>query len=309
MTTGDFLFAGNSPQSFTGAASATQTMPAWWQDATKALITQGSAIAAQPYPLYQGPRVAPTSSLQNQSYDMARNLPNVGTGTVQQGAGLLGNVGQGFDSAEYNKYLDPYLKGANSEIGSLTGLATQNLTENILPAINQGFIGSGMYGLAGKNGVPSRYQTFTEQALKNANTALLNAQGGVLNNAYNNAMGSYGTGQGQRLQAGTNLGALGQIQNNMALQDMQAINALGGQQQGQTQANLNTAYGDFQNQAAYPQNQLNQLSALIHGYAPEPSKSIYQTQPLSTGTQTLAGQGYGANNGLGALGLLSMMGQ
>lgn len=298
MSTSDFLFQGSQPASMVTSSSTSPNTPDWLQEAWKTLVSRGSAIAGEAYTPYQGPRVAGFSPLQEQEQKLAGQMPGRNNALVQQGGqAIQGAIGQPFDEDAYNSYLAPYLKGANSEIDSLTNLVTTNLTENILPAISSGFIGAGMFG-QGKNGT-SPMAVADDRAIRNANTSLLQAQGGVLNNAYNNAMSSYQTNVGQRMQGGAQLGALGSIGNNIDLQNLGALGTVGAKQQAQTQANYDVAHQDFLNQRDYPIRNLDLMGALIHGYNIPVGSSTYQSNPSDT---NLAGMGYGATNLIGALG-------
>lgn len=297
MSNGDFLFSGATPSSFTSQSVSSTNYPDWFQDAEKALIARGSAIASQPYSVYQGPRVAPLSQPQMDAQGWATNGQGYERSLIGQGFSNASRVANGFDSNQFNKYLQPYLSGANNELDTIAKLGTRNLTENILPAVNNGFIANGMFG-------SSRNGDFQQRALRDSNESILNQQSSVLNNAYNNAMSAYGQGQNTSLNAANAQGALGQLEQIARMNDVNTLNNVGNIAQQQQQKNLDTAYGDFQQQRDAPLNNLNMLSGLIRGYQPQAITSTYNTQPLYQNAQTF---NPGAT-ALGSLGALSSLG-
>lgn len=105
-------------------------------------------------------------------------------------------------------------------------------------------------------------------------------------------------------QVGAAQGALGQTAQNMALQSDAALQAVGNQQQGQTQSNLDLAYQDFQNQALWPQTQANFMSQIIRGLpTPGQTTTVNANQPASPFTQfspSLASTILGIGNAAGA---------
>lgn len=304
-STSNFLFQGSTPASFTSTSTNNPNVPAWWNDAVQGILTEGAAVANQPYQAYQGPRIASLNSTQNQAIDNASTLANqTASGSspyVTQGSNMIQNGASGFNPDEFQSYLAPFTQGANSEISSLQDLSKQNLTENILPAVNQGFIANGMYGNASDGGVQSRNDLFNERALRDANTSLLQSEGSVLNNAYSGAMNSYLTGNNQKIAGGSAEGNLGTTNENIGLSNIGALNTLGQEQQNQTQNNYNLGYSDFLNQTQQPETSLQQFQSLLNGSSPTIGSTSYSTNPLSPGVVNQTGQGSGGSSFLSSV--------
>lgn len=282
-----FLFGSNPPSTYLSPVETTSSMPQWYQEAMRGLVTQAAGIANEPYTPYGGPRVAGLNPLQQSSIQNAGQAGTSGASTLNSAAGLAGNAGwTQFKQADFNKFLSPYTEGVVDRIGQL---GQRNLAENILPEINQSFIGSGMpFG--------SRHADFTARAARDTNESIMGAQSNALQQSYDSAMGNYQNAlqrQGQTAGIMAGIGT-GQTQNQMQAGGYQQI--MGGIQQQNQQQNLDTAYQDFLRQQQYPQDQLNTVNSILRGYAPyQPSNTqSYVGSPNQTSTTP-------ANSALGAL--------
>jgi len=109
-------------------------------------------------------------------------------------------------------------------------------------------------------------------------------------------------GLSQANTAATTLANLGTTEQNAKLQNIQAKTAAGAQQQALRQQYLDTNYADFLRQRDYPQELLNNYSALLHGVPVTPSS----TQTTYAPPPSLLSQISGA--GIGALSLSKLMG-
>jgi hypothetical protein len=189
-----------------------------------------------------------------------------------------------FDRNTFNQFLSPY---TDNVVNRIAQLGERNLSENLLPAVNDTFIRAGQFG-------GSRNADFTERALRDTDESILGQQATALESAQNNAMSNYNTAEGRSLQAGNSLGALGQLTGQENRNELNFTNTIGGQQQQQNQNNLNVAEQDFQNQKNYPLAQLGIVNAAIRGYQPPTSTTSYtgsQLNPANTSASplTLAG--------------------
>jgi hypothetical protein len=118
----------------------------------------------------------------------------------------------------------------------------------------------------------------------------------------------YGADTTQTMQAASQMGALGQQQQQMGLAGAGALQNVGAQQQALGQRNLDTAYADFLRQQNYPQEQITNMvgalqgvknavptATLQEGYAPyndsvaaaKAANSTTGLQNISTGVGTL----------------------
>lgn len=253
--TSDFLFSGTPPTSFTSTSYENKSLPDWWQAAAQGLIGKASSIASQPYPQYTGPRVAGWDPLQTQAYNNADSfMPQVNS--ELQGAQDLTNSGsQLFNQNDFNQFMNPYNKNVTDTIAQL---GAQNLSENLLPAVNDTFTKAGQFG-------SSRNADFTNRAVRDTQNSILQQQSAALQSGFANSMNSYQTAQGNQLAGGKQLGALGALTQATGQAQNNQDYALGAAGQGQQQTNLNQAYSDFTNQTQYPQQMLSLLNNIIHG--------------------------------------------
>jgi hypothetical protein len=106
----------------------------------------------------------------------------------------------------------------------------------------------------------------------------------------------------QRLGASELLGNLGQTQQQMDLQRLQAQLEAGGQQQALAQQSLNLGYEDFLRQQAFGKEQLAFLNSLVQGLAIQPGSTVTSYGKTPSMEQQILGQG------LGALGLYKSLG-
>lgn len=107
----------------------------------------------------------------------------------------------------------------------------------------------------------------------------------------------------QRLGASELLGNLGQTQQQMDLQRLQAQLQTGNQQQALGQQALNMGYEDFLRQQAYGKEQLAYLSALLQGVPIQPGSTVASYGRVPSTEQQLLG------SGISALGLYNSLGK
>jgi len=126
--------------------------------------------------------------------------------------GALGQYAQ-YDPAKMSTFMNPYTENV---IDANNQQSNQNLTENILPAVNSTFTGNGQFG-------STRNADFENRAIRDNQQTLNNTNANVLMNAQNQANTNYkdwtnmGTTAGQNdfnnwmTQANYPVGALGQL--------------------------------------------------------------------------------------------------
>lgn len=295
----DFLFSGSPPSSVTSYGDAATGTPKWYSDYTQGLIAKANAIAAEPYQTYSQPRVASFSPLQTQAFNMT-------PGAASAYKPYLQEAGQAYDTSMQGSALDtanPYLAAAGQNTSQLTSnymnpytdqvvnrvgdLAKRQLSENIIPTIQQQFIGGGTFG-------GSRSGAALGKATRDLQESTLATQGNLLNTGYQQAAqqasadlnryaqlgqtaGALSQADLQRqMQLGSQYAALGQQAQGQGLTEVAALEGVGQQQQSQAQKNLDTLYQDFLNQREYPRQNIAFLNAAVRGL----------TIPTQTTTQT-----------------------
>lgn len=133
------------------------------------------------------------------SYGAASPLLNQGA-NVDAAAAANPLVTQGTDRWTNNaaSYMSPYTSAVTDRIAQL---GQRNLTENLLPAVNKTFTGSGQFG-------SSRNADFTNRAVRDANESILGQQAQALESGYQTAANIYGQDASRALQGGLGLGQL-----------------------------------------------------------------------------------------------------
>lgn len=285
------------------AVKATQSqtiLPPWYTNYAQQILSNQQALATQPYQTYQGPRVAEFAPAQQQAFDMVGTAANAyqpaltqATQTTQQALAAPGalNTAQPYlaQAAQtapqvMSQYMNPYTEQVVNRIGEL---GARNLSENLVPAITSKYITAGQLGFGprGGTGAPSGMLTDTARALRDTNADILAQQSQALQSGFTTAQsaaqadlarqGALATAAGnlantqfgQQISGAEQLGALGQMSQNLGLTGANAIAGVGATQQAQAQKNIDTAYSDFLAQKGYPQEQINNMLAALKGTA------------------------------------------
>jgi len=296
-----FLNNGQLPTGSTFKSLTSETvLPDWYTNYAMQLMANQQALAAQPLPTYQGPRVAEFSPTMQQGFNMtgqaatayqpALNAATQATqGAINAPGGLataqpfLTQAGQ-TSVSNIGQYMNPYTEQVVNRIGEL---GTRNLTENIMPQIEGRYIQAGQLGYGGRGGMgtPSGMMTDTSRAIRDTSADILGKQAEALRAGYGeaatlagtdmsrfaNLASTAGTLGGQDLSrtlAGAGqLGELGEKAQTLGLTGAGALQQVGATQQGQAQKNLDVAYSDFLRQQGYPQEQINAMLQTFGGVA------------------------------------------
>jgi hypothetical protein len=302
MALTDFLNNGQLPTGSTFKSLTSETvLPDWYTNYAMQLLSNQQALAAQPLPTYQGPRVAEFSPTMQQGFGMtgqaatayqpALNAATQATqGAINAPGGLgaaqpyLGAAGQS-SVANIGQYMNPYTEQVVNRIGEL---GQRNLTENLLPAVEGRYIQAGQLGFGGRGnmgGTPSGMMTETARALRDVNADVLAEQSKALQSGYGEAAGLAGTdlarqaalattagtlgGQDltRQLSGAGQLGELGAKAQTLGLTGAGALGQVGATIEGKAQKNLDVAYSDYLRQMGYPQEQIDAMTKTFGGVA------------------------------------------
>lgn len=209
-----------------------------------------------------------------QGYGMAGQLYNQ---DASRYAGLAGTAG-GLGTQQQQ-----ILQGAGTALGNLSAT---DLSRLAAAGVNIGNLGIGQAGVAGAD---YGRQLQAGQGLQGIGLSQIQA-------AQSDA--DRGLAAAQQLMNIGNQGELSRIR------QLGILEGTGAQQQGLQQQNLNTAYGDFQEQRDYPWTQIGRLSNVIQGVPINMSGSSTSqtTNPSPSTTSQIAGLGLGiaglSNSGL-----------
>lgn len=305
-----------APQSVDTTTAGTNGLPAWYQQYLQNIAGAGVSLAnSQANMDIPAQSVAGFNSDQLQSMGQVRDAqgnwkPYLGAATdtatqmtpgatqyAQQAQNAVAGPAQSWDTATANKYMSPYTQGV---VDNIQRLGLRNLNENLIPGVQDQFLGAGQFG-------STRNADILGRTVRDASTDINGQVANALNQGYTNAQTAFtsdanrqqqqqqmqgsaaiqggnlvGTAAQNQVQA---LGALGQSTAGLALNDAQALNAVGGQQQQQQQAGLNAAYNNANTANQFDWNNLNNLNSIVHGLQ-LPANPISTTNLPMTNTMT-----------------------
>lgn len=285
---GKFLFGGSAPESVTQYGKSATDTPLWYSDYTQGLIAKANSIAAEGYQPYNYQRIAGFTPYQQQafaqtpeeamSYKPALNQAMNYTGQAAN-ASALAQASPYMDYASattpqvINQYMNPYTDKVVNRVGDL---AQRQLSENIIPTIQNQFIAGGSFG-------GSRSGEALGKATRDLQESTMAQQANLMNTGYQQAtqaaqadqarMAQLGQLAGnlstsdyaRQLQAADLLGRQAASQQSLGLNALSAIEGVGGQMQNQQQRSLDLAYNDFLQQRDYDRDQVAFLNNAIRG--------------------------------------------
>jgi hypothetical protein len=283
----NFLTQG-TPLPSTTSSLTTSQVPQYLSDYLYNLMSGAYSAAQQPYQAYGGPRIAGFTDPQTQAFTQTAQAAGSYQPQLQAAektaatAGGLSTIGaaQPYFSAAaqttpgvIQDYMNPYQKNVIETMGTE---AQRQLQEKILPAIGDQFTRAGQFG-------SSRQQEIAQRGVRDIASDLESNIGKQLAAGYTTAgsqaatdlarQASLGQAAGQltgteeankAALAGVQAG-LGQKEQALGITGAAALEATGAQQQAMNQKNLDLAYQDFQQQTAYPEQQLGFLSNIVRG--------------------------------------------
>jgi hypothetical protein len=260
-------------------SSSTQ-YPLWLQQAIESIAGAAGNLAQQPYQQFPGPTVAAPSQQTQEAWKTAGT--NVGNyqPALNQASALTQASAAPITASDISTFLNPYES-------YVTGALNRNLTDNILPAVQDKFVS------AGQSRSPQEAQ-LTGQAIYGTQQAA----GQSLAGAYQGALDSLMRQRQQQGSAGAALGQLGALTQQLGATDVGQLAAAGNAQDVIAQSNINAALNQFQQQQQYPYQQLGFLSDIINRVPIQAtgqtttsvqSGNVFAPSPLATFAGTLAG--------------------
>lgn len=324
----DNLFTGQAATSNTNSNSVAQ-YPDWYKDLGRSVGANAASVAARPYQQYQGQRVADwapehygaLSRITGNAgawdapvvggINALSELPGQVAPTYQAAAGSAGLANQAVggpaqswtDPGVAAKYMSPY---TNQVVDNIARLGQRNMTENLLPAVNNSFIGAGGFG-------STRNAAILGNTMRDVNQDILGQQSNALQAGYTTGANIFGADanraqqQGQ-LQANTaiqggnmalnaatgwgnligktadQLGGLAQTGQAIQAADTNSLINAGNMQKSNQQAQLDAQYKDFQDYTNWDWNQLNNMTGVL-GKMQVPTATTTSSQTGGTAAQ------------------------
>lgn len=236
--------------------------PLWLQSALESIAGAAGNLAQQEYQTFPGPQVAAPSANTQKSWDMAG--ANVGNWepALNQARDLTTQAASPITSGDISQFINPYEK-------YITGALNRNLQDNMLPGIQDKFVG------AGQSRSPQEAM-ITGRAIYDTQQAAGEALGGVYQGAVDSLLRSRQIQSG----AGAQMGQLGALNSQLGAADVGSIAAAGTGQDQLAQTNINAALNNFSQQQRHPYEQLGFLSNIINRIP------IAATGPVTNSTTT-----------------------
>jgi hypothetical protein len=324
-----YLFGANQPSNVDSSTAASNGLPTWYQQYLSGIAGKATQVAgAQDNMPIPAQSVAGFNGDQTQAFQQVRDNQgswqpaiNAATGAassivpgatnlVGQAQSAVSGPAQTWDTTQAQKYMSPY---TSQVVDNIQRLGLRNLNENLLPAVQDQFIGSGQFG-------STRNSDILGRTVRDANTDISGQVGNALNAGYTNAQTAFTSDanraqQQQQLQGSTalqgagalttagaqgatTLGALGQTTQALGNTDAATLNASGTQQQALDQQGLNTNYTNATNANNFDWNNLNNLNSVVRGLQ-LPQTAVQTTnQPATPSNGMYSGS---AVSGIGAL--------
>jgi len=291
MGVADFLSGGSTPATVNGTANSFTQLPQWYQEYVQGIMAKGNAVAGVGFQQFPGVRVAQLNDWYNKAganieSSMGKTDPLTGSAAGNLSAGSQ----QGLNTNTMGSYMSPY---TDQVVNKISALGQRNLTENLLPQVNDTFTGSGQFG-------SGRHADFTARTVRDANESILNQQTDALNQGWNTALTQTQQDKTNALAGGQAQGALAKLIQGMDVTDSSQLMSMGQLQQGVDQANADYGYQQFTEQRDLPQQRLGFLNSLLRGMQIPTNQVGTTSQQTSQSTSPLAAMVGLAGLGTGA---------
>lgn len=268
-------------------------LPAYVEKGGKEIYDKGKAYADLPYLGYTGPRIASFAPETQQAFDLVKSSVGEWRPTLDQSNSYLqGLTKQWTDPGVSDTYMDPYTKG-------VTDIAAREMTRAYdvarkgrnARAVAAGGFGDAQHGVAEAEAELNYLQGIGDIYTKG------------LEGAYQSGINAFQADRNSMGKAAEGSASLAQLLPQLTGSDVLNLAQVGQSREGKAQQSLDLAYQDFLSQREYPYERLGWLQGVLSGSPIEKT----QTQTTSGGGPSTLGQGLGAAQTLGGLGMLAYM--
>ena len=294
---------GGGPQETTSTVTQSN-LPEYAQPYFTRLLNRTEAESTTPYTTYEGQRVAGLSPEQEMALTAKAGLGLSGSPLeFREASDIASKVGYNvpaptFPDVDMSQYMSPYQQSVTDiELRQAQTQADQARRNLSLQAAGSG-------GLGG-------YREGIEQAELARNAAQMQAdiQARGLQSAYQTGMGAFQADREarlaqnqQRLAAAQQLGQVGLMGQQAEIERLNQLGMAGATRQDVQQRVYDLGYQQFQDQLAYPRQQLGYYSQILRGLPVTPGTQVSTYQPQPSTAQNVLGLG------LGGLGLYQAFG-
>ena len=275
----------------TTTTSSSSALPEWYSPYAKDMLAKAKDVTEEPYQAYSGQRLADFSPDTNTAFGLIRANANGGAPALDAGinaaTGAANYTASQIPGANLQPYMDPYIRNVLDvqKQRAMQAFQEQQAGRDA-NAVNAGAFGG------------DRRFVADSLAQRDLNQQLQGIDASGLSNAFNNATQLFQNDETNRraaaelgISAASTLGQLGQTRNDILNQQAEALSGVGSKIQQRQQAGLDLAYKDFQDQRAYPTQQLSLYSQLLAGSPVQSNTTTSTTGPTPDWLSQLIGAG------------------
>jgi len=278
---------GSPPPPPPSSQSVEQKIPEEISPYIKDILAKGQAIqeqrTAEGYRPYTGPQLAEFAPEQQQAFSGISGLVGTGQQYFDPAARLTAASAMQPTGAEVGQYMSPYMQ----QVVDIQQREAQRQADVAGQQLASQAVGAGGFG-------GSRQAILEAEASRNLQTQLGDIQAKGLAAAYEDAQARLAAQRQRELSAGAQFAGMAPSAVSTGLQELGALQQVGGMRQAQQQAALDIAKGQFEAEKTFPEQTLQQYSSLIRGYAMDPNYTKTSTVPAPSYLQQLTGLGTAA---------------
>ena len=273
----------------TTTTSTSGELPSYIKPYVTDMLTRAQGVANTPYQPYGNPRLTDFSDDTQTAFDMVRDQTGAGHPEMQTAFDSAGGIAnhdfRATPSMRTQAYMNPYITNV---LDVQKGRADRAFQEQ-QSARDASAVAAGAFGGNRRFVTDSLAQRDFNEQMQN-----IDAQG--LSAAFDRATGLFQSDEDRRmatadlqLDAGRQIGALSELQQDMGFKDAAQLSEVGSRIQQRDQANLDMGYQDFINQRDYPAEQLSLYSQLLSGTPITANSTTTTTEPAPSWLSQLAG--------------------
>ena len=251
---------GSPPPPPPSSTSTTQEIPEELKPYITDILAKSKAVqekrTEEGYQPYQGPQLAEFTPEQQQAMSGISGLVGTGEQYFDPAAKLTASSARQPTGAEVGQYMSPYMQ----QVVDIQQREAQRQGDVAQQGLAAQAVGAGGFG-------GSRQAILEAEASRNLQTQLGDIQAKGLAGAYEDAQARLAAQRQRELSAGAQFAGMAPSALNTSLQELSALQQVGGLKQAQSQAGLDIAKGQFEAEKTFPEQNLQQYSSIVRGYA------------------------------------------
>jgi len=299
-------FGGGSKPSAPSSQTVTQqaTIPPEIAPYITDILGRAQAIQekreAEGFVPYTGQQIAEFTPEQEQAFKGIQSLVGTSQQYMDPAARLTASAATAPTSEAVGQFMSPYMQNV-VDIQQREARRAGDVAQQQLAA---GAVSAGGFG-------GSRQAILEAEQQRNLQQQLGDIQARGLASAYEDAQNRLAQQRARELSAGAQFAGLGGSAVQTGLQELGALQQVGGVRQAQTQSALDLARQQFEAERTYPEQLLQRYSSVIRGYQMDPNlmRSTMSFTPQPSYLQQFAGFGVGAGSLAKAFGAFKTGGQ